>query len=309
MKTFLFRRVLLTLPVVFGVTTLVFLIIRLIPGDPVEVMLGEHASRVDVVQLRQDLGLDRPITGQYLGFLSGLVTGSMGRSVTLCPGREVSHILLERYPYTLELAVLSMLIAIVIAIPLGVISALYPRSAFDRMSLTISLLGISLPNFWIGPVLIIVFCYRFSLLPMPSQGGWQSIILPAFTLGFGMASVVIRLTRLNFGEVLTEPFIKAARARGITSGLLYWRHALRNALNPVITVLGLQFGVMLAGAVITETIFGWPGVGSLVIEAIRSRDYPVVQGCILIISLTYVLVNLLTDITYRIVDPRIQFSD
>ncbi|MBN2385027.1 ABC transporter permease [bacterium] len=308
MKHYIIRRFVFLIPLVLGVVTLVFLIIRLVPGDPVEIMLGEQASMADRAQLRRDLGLDKPYLKQYQDFLVDLGKGRLGRSITLYPGQPVIKLLSQRYPFTLELAVLSMAIALLIALPLGIVSALRPNSWIDQFSLTLSLFGISIPNFWLGPMLIIIFCYRWVWLPMPSQGGWLTVILPAVTLGLGMSSVLIRMTRCSFLETIRLPFMKTARAKGLSSRTIYLKHGLRNALNPIITILGLQFGVLLAGAVITETVFAWPGIGYLVIEAIRARDYPIVQGCILVISLTYVLVNLVTDLMYQWVDPRVSLS-
>ncbi|MFC1851678.1 ABC transporter permease [candidate division CSSED10-310 bacterium] len=308
MKAFLIRRSLIAIPVIWGVITLVFLILRLIPGDPVEIMLGEQASTVDREQLRAELGLNKPFLTQYVDFFGDLAQGDVGTSITLYPGQQVATILWQRYPYTLELALISMVVAIVLAVPLGILSALKPQTALDQFSLTFSMLGVSIPNFWLGPLLIILFCYKWSWFPMPSQGGWQSIILPAVTLGSGMASILIRMTRTSYLDILSEQFMRTARAKGLSSCRLYLKHGLRNALNPIITIIGLQFGILLAGAVITETVFGWPGVGYLVIEAIRARDYPVVQGCIMIISFTYVIVNFFTDLLYTWADPRIQFG-
>lgn len=308
MKAFVIRRLLLLSPIVFGVVTLVFLIIRLIPGDPVEIMLGEQATTVDRAQLRHELGLDKPILTQYVDFINNICHGNLGNSIILYPGQQVNLLLKNRYPFTLQLAFISMIVAVIIAIPLGILSAVKPHSYIDEFSLSVSLFGISVPNFWLGPMLIILFCYKWTILPMPSQGGWKTIILPALTLGVGMASVLIRMTRSSFIETIGSHYMRTARAKGVSPVKLYLKHGLRNALNPIITIIGLQIGVLLAGAVITETVFAWPGVGYLVIEAIRARDYPIVQGCILIISLTYVLVNLITDFMYTWADPRISME-
>jgi len=289
-----------------GVVTLVFFLIHWIPGDPVDVMLGESATPSDREALRRQLGLDRPIHVQYLQYLKDLAGFRLGTS--LHDKREVGALILERLPATLELAGAALALTLVIALPLGMVAAARHRSLWDRTAMTFSLLGVSIPNFWLGPLLILVFSLWLGWLPVSGRESPESVILPALTLGASLAAILSRMVRSSLLDVLGEDFVRTARAKGLDARAVLWRHALPNALLPVITVIGLQLGALLAGAVITETIFAWPGIGLLTIEAIQRRDYPVVQGCILFISLSYVLVNLLTDRLYRIIDPRVRYE-
>lgn len=305
MKAYIIRRLLLLFPLILGVLTIVFLFLRLIPGDPVELMLGEQASGADRELLRQELGLEKPLPIQYVDFLYAALHGDFGKSLTLYPGTPVADILIDRYPYTFQLSLVSIIIAIFIAIPLGIISAIWEDSPTDSFSLALSLLGISIPNFWLGPLLILFLSYRFPLFPMPSEGGWMTIVLPAFTLGFGMSAVLLRMMRTAYLDVLSKDYMRTARGKGIHPIRIHLKHGFKNSLNPVITILGLQLGILLAGAVVTETVFSWPGIGHLVVEAIRSRDYPIIQGCIVLISFSYIIVNLITDLLYQWTDPRI----
>lgn len=306
MLRFTVRRLLLTIPVLLGVATLVFALLHLVPGDPAQVMLGEAAAASDVEELRQKLGLDRPLAAQYLQFIGGLVRGDVGTSFRY--GTPVASELAQRLPNTLELALAAMSVAILIAIPLGIVGALYQGRAIDQAAMTVSLVGISMPNFWLGPLLAILFAVMLGWLPVSGTGDWRHLVLPAVTLGAALAAILARMTRASLIEELRELYVLAARARGLSQTRAVLRHALRNSLIPVVTILGLQFGAVLTGTIITETIFAWPGVGRLLIQAINFRDYPLVQGCILFIATTYVLVNLLVDLAYGWLDPRIRYE-
>ena len=304
MHRYLLRRLLLTIPVLLGVATLVFSLIHFIPGDPAQAMLGEGASPEDVAQLRARLGLDRPLLVQYGSFLQGLVRGDLG--VSLRNDQPVLQQILERMPATAELAFASMAVAVLIAVPLGIIAAAWRGTFVDYSAMTLSLVGISVPNFWLGPLLAIVFAVELGWLPVGGRGTPAHLVLPAVTLGAALAAILARMTRASLLEELREPYVLAARAKGVSRIRAILRHAFRNSLIPIVTILGLQFGVVLTGAVITETIFAWPGIGRLLIQSISFRDYPTVQGCVLLIAVTYVGVNLLTDLTYGFLDPRIR---
>lgn len=292
--------------VVVGVICIVFLLIHMVPGDPVEVMLGESARPADREALRTALGLNQPLATQLVQYFGGLLRLDLGTS--LLSQRPVADILAERLPATLELAAVSLLLAILIALPLGVMAAVHKGRGWDIGAMSFSLLGVSIPNFWMGPMLILVFSLWLGWTPVSGREGASSFILPAITLGTALAAILARMVRSSLLEVLNEDYVRTARAKGLSEGAVIWRHALRNAWLPVITLLGLQLGALLGGAVITEIVFSWPGIGSLLVESIQKRDYPVVQGCVLVISLAYVLVNTVTDLVYAWVDPRIRFS-
>ena len=306
MTAYLLRRLAQTIPLALLVATLVFSLIHLIPGDPVEMMLGERAQRADVESLRHELGLDRPLRVQYLGFLRGLVRADLGRSLHY--GEPVSEVLAERYPATIELAFASMVVALLVSIPLGVLAARHRNKLLDHLSRVLALAGVSMPNFWLGPMLILLLAIKLDLFPVSGRGGLLSLVLPALTLGTALAGLLTRMVRSSVAEELAKPYLTAARARGLGRGTAIRRHGLKNASIPVVTIVGLQFGTLLTGAIITETIFSWPGIGRLVIQAIQLRDYPLVQGCVLLIALTYILINLLTDIVYALLDPRIRVA-
>ena len=306
MTRYLARRLLLTVPVLLGVATLVFSLIHLVPGDPVQSMLGEAASPQDVADLRARLGLDRPLYAQYGTFLAGLAHGDLGTS--LRTNQPVVATIRERVPATFELAFAAMAVAVALAIPLGIVAAVYAGRPVDVTATTLALVGISIPNFWLGPLMAIIFSVVLGWLPVSGRGGAAHLVLPAVTLGAPLAAVLARMTRASMVEELRELYVLAARARGVSPFRAVVRHAFRNSLIPVVTVLGLQFGAVLTGAVITETIFAWPGVGRLLIQSISFRDYPVVQGCILLIAVTYVTMNVLTDLVYGLLDPRIRFE-
>jgi peptide/nickel transport system permease protein len=292
--------------VVLGVCTLVFALIHLVPGDPVEAMLGESARPADRTALRRALGLDRPLLEQYLDYIARLLRLDLGRSFQF--QRPVAELLAERIPPTLELAGGALALALVLAVPLGVLAARNRGGLLDSGAMSFSLIGISIPNFWLGPLLILLFSLQLGWTPVSGRDAPAGLILPAVTLGTGLAAMLARMVRSSVLEVLQEDYIRTARAKGLSEAAVMWRHALRNAWLPVLTLLGLQLGGLLGGAVITETVFAWPGVGSLLVEAIQNRDYPVVQACVLLVSLAYVLVNTLTDLVYTWVDPRIRLS-
>ena len=298
------RRLLATLGVVLGVAILVFLLIHLIPGDPVDVMLGESAQAADRAALRQAMGLDLPVPVQLINYLDGLARLDLGRS--LYSQRPIIGLLAERLPATLELTAVSLAFTLALALPLGLLAAARRDSAWDHGAMSFSLIGVSIPHFWLGPLLIMVFSLWLGWLPVSGREGPGAVILPALTLGTAMSAILARMIRSSVLEVLNEDYIRTAYAKGLSRRQVVLRHALPNALLPVITILGLQLGGLLAGAVITETVFSWPGIGLLTIEAIQTRDYPVVQACVLLISLTYVLVNSLTDLVYALIDPRIR---
>ncbi len=304
-----FRRTLTTLPVLWLVVTVVFLLIHLVPGDPIVQMLGEGAASADISGLRHAYGLDAPIGEQYMHYWHGVIQGDLGQSLRLHD--SVTHLILQRYPYTLALTVAATLLGIVLSVPAGVASARRQNRWPDRALGVLSLFGLSFPNFALGPVLIVVFSIQLGLLPVSGAGigaldFLRHLVLPAVTLGLGMAAILTRMVRTSMLEEMGQDYIRTARAKGLPERVVVYRHALRNALNPVLTVIGLQFGSLLAGAIVTETIFGWPGIGRLTLSAITNRDYALVQGCILAIGLTYVAVNLLTDSIYALADPRMR---
>lgn len=302
--TSLFRRLALLVPTILGVVTLIFFLIHFIPGDPVELMLGETASMADLGRLRADLGLDRPVAEQFGTFLRGLVRGDLGDSFFY--RRPVVEVILEKLPATLELAAAAMGLALLLALPLGIAAAVRKDSLTDRAAMLASLVGISMPNFWLGPLLIILFSIKLGWLPVSGREGAASIVLPALTLGTALAALLSRMTRSAMLDVLGEDYLRTARAKGLSEKVVIVKHALRNALLPVLTIVGLQFGALLSGAVITENVFAWPGIGTLLIQAINARDYPLVQGCVLVISLGYVAANFLTDLLYSLSDPRVK---
>lgn len=306
MARYLLRRLVLLIPVTWGVSTLVFLLIHLTPGDPVDVMVGETALPAAKEALRHTLHLDRPLPEQYLHFLQGLLNGDLGTS--LFSREPVLARILKALPATIELAVAGLAAAIIIALPLGVLAAVRRGSRLDHGSRFAALLGVSIPNFVLGPLLIIAFAIQLNWLPVSGRGGLAHLVLPALTLGMAMAGILSRMVRASLLEVLGQEYIRAARAKGLSEGRVILRHGLMAALIPVITIVGLQCGALLAGTIITETIFAWPGLGRLTLQAIHARDYPLVQGCVLVISFGYVIVNAVTDVVYAYVDPRIRYG-
>ena len=299
-------RLLLILPAVWLILTMVFLLVHIVPGDPVEQMLGPDAQAADVQQLRHELGLDRPLLEQYFRYLRGLAGGDLGRSYRF--NAPVFGLVLGRYPATLELALAALAVCLAIADPAGIFSASRRGSSSDRAVSVVTLLGLSVPNFALGPLLILLFSVELGWLPVSGRGGLPHLILPAATLGAALAAIMTRMVRGSMLEELSSDYVRTARAKGLRESAVLLHHAFPNALIPIITVVGLQFGTLLAGAIVTETIFSWPGVGRLAVQAIQSRDYPLLQGCILTIALSYVFVNLLTDLLYALVDPRVRLS-
>lgn len=292
--------------VIFGVLILTFLLIHLVPGDPVEVMLGESASTADREQLRNDLGLDQPLIQQFGSYLAKLSHGDLGSSIhTKTP---IIETIKARYPATVKLALLALLIGIFIGVPMGIYAALKANHWQDIVVTLVSVRLSAMPAFWLGPMLMLIFAVWLGWLPVSGMDSNASIILPALTLGFGLSAILTRMTRTSLLEVLNDDYIRTARAKGLTEQAVILRHALRAALLPIITIVGLQMGSLLAGTVITETIFSWDGTGRLLVESIEKRDYPVTQACVLIVALSYVLVNLVTDMLYRFADPRVKFS-
>jgi len=306
-KRYFLARLLLLLPTLFGALTLVFLLIHAIPGDPVEVMLGESAGAADKEELRRNLGLDRPLAQQYRDFLAGFAGGDLGRSFS--EGAPVRAIIGARLPATLELALCAMIAALLISLPLALLAAARRGRWIDRAALLFSLLGLSLPNFWLGPLLMIVFAIQLGWAPVSGRGGLGHLILPALTLGLGMAAILIRILRASLLRAMTEDYVQTARAKGLSERRVWLKHTLRNALTSVVTIMSLQFGSLLAGSIITETIFSWPGIGRLTVQAIQTRDYPLVQGCVLVIAFSYILVNFATDLLYKLVDPRVSYGE
>jgi len=306
MGHFLVARLISAGIVVLGVTSLVFFMIHLIPGDPVEVMLGESAQLADRENLRHALGLDRPLMVQWGDYFNHIVRLDFGES--LHSKRPIADVMGERIPATIELTIVALLFAIAISLPLGVLAALHKDSGWDRSAMAVSLLGVSIPNFLMGPLLILLFSMYLGWLPVSGRDVSSSVILPALTLGTAMAAILSRMIRATLLEVINEDYIRTARAKGLSTFKVIFLHAMPNTMLPIITLLGLQLGALLAGAVITEVVFSWPGIGQLTIDAIQKRDYPLVQGCILLISLTYVLVNIATDVFYSVLDPRIRLG-
>ena len=288
------------------VGTLVFFLIHLVPGDPVAVMLGDWASPADENALRIQLGLDKPILVQYTEYLIGLTQFDLGQSLFF--QQPVSELIAERFPMTLKLAVMALLVAVIIAFPLGIWAALRAGRWPDHVAMTVSLVGVSIPNFWLGPMLIMLFSLSLAWLPVSGAEQPYAWVLPSITLGTALAAILARMLRASLLEVLHEDYIRTAQAKGLSPRWVYGKHALLNALLPVVTILGLQLGTLLGGAVITEVVFDWPGLGQLLVESIQRRDYPVVQGCILVISIAYITINGLTELVYAWIDPRIRVA-
>jgi len=299
-------RLLFALPALWLILTMVFLLAHIVPGDPVAQMLGEGARAEDLDQLRHALGLDQPLPLQYARYLGGVLRGDLGESFRF--QQPVAGVILSRYPATLELALVSLLVCAAIAIPAGMLAAQRRGTPTDHSIGIFTLLGLSVPNFALGPVLVLLFSVILGWLPVSGRGGPAHLVLPAITLGAALAAILTRMVRSSVIEELSSDYVRAARAKGLSESAVLFRHAFRNALIPILTILGLQFGALLAGAIVTETIFSWPGIGRLAVQAIESRDYPLLQGCILLIAVSYVAVNLLTDLVYAAVDPRVRLQ-
>ncbi|HEY8182242.1 MAG TPA: nickel ABC transporter permease [Thermoanaerobaculia bacterium] len=307
MLQYIIRRFLQMIPITFGILTLVFSLIHLIPGDPARQIAGPDAQEQDVQSVRKALGLDQPLWTQYVSYLSHVVRGDFGRSFQT--NELVSKQIRERYPATIQLAFGAMFVALLVAFPLGIISAIYRNSWIDNLARFFALIGVSMPSFWFGPLLIIAFAINHEWFPVSGRDqGLRSLVLPSLTMGLALAAILTRMIRVSLAEELTQLYVTTAIAKGVTRGRAIFRHALKNALIPVITVLALQFGSLLTGAIITEQIFSWPGLGRLLLQSISNRDYPQVQASILVIALTYILVNFISDLLYGVVDPRIKLS-
>ncbi len=305
-------RLALTLPVIWLVVSLVFLLIHLVPGDPILQMLGDGATPADIGALRHEYGLDQPLWAQYLHYWNGVLHGDLGSSIRLHD--SVAHLIVARYPYTVALTLTALLVSLVLALPAGILAAVRRGKLTDQALSVVTLFGLSVPGIALGPVLILVFSILLGWLPVSgaNRGGahrgidWHYLVLPSLAMGASLAAILTRMVRTAMLEELGQDYIRTARAKGLSEAAVVWKHALPNALVPIITVVGLQFGALLAGAIVTEKIFSWPGLGRLVVDAISNRDYALVQGCLLSICMTYVLVNLLTDLVYRWVNPRMR---
>ncbi|HSP13250.1 MAG TPA: nickel ABC transporter permease [Thermoanaerobaculia bacterium] len=307
MAQYIIRRILQMIPITLGILTLVFSLIHLIPGDPAATIAGEGARPEDILQVRKALGLDRPLWQQYITYLGNVAHGDLGRSFRT--NEKVSKEILARYPATLQLAFGAMLVALLVALPLGIISAIYRNSWIDNVARFFALIGVSMPSFWFGPLLIIAFAINHEWFPVSGrEQGLRSLVLPSLTMGLALAAILTRMIRVSLAEELNQLYVTTAIAKGVTRVKAIFRHALKNALIPVITVLALQFGSLLTGAIITEQIFSWPGLGRLLIQSINTRDYPQVQASILVIAVTYILVNFISDLLYGVVDPRIKLE-
>ena len=307
MTQYIIRRLLQMVPITLGILTLVFSLIHLIPGDPAAAVAGEGARPEDIAQVRAELGLDQPLWKQYVTYLGNVAHGDLGRSFRT--HEKVSKEILARYPATIQLAMGAMFVALLVAFPLGIISAIYRNSWIDNVARFFALIGVSMPSFWFGPLLIIAFAINHHWFPVSGrEEGWKSIVLPSVTMGLALAAILTRMIRVSLAEELNQLYVTTAIAKGVTRAKAIFRHALKNALIPVITVLALQFGSLLTGAIITEQIFSWPGLGRLLIQSINARDYPQVQASILVIAVTYIMVNFFSDLLYGVVDPRIKLQ-
>lgn len=304
MGRYIAKRLVMLIPVVIGVTFLVFFILNLSPGDTAAMIAGEGADAMTIEATRKDLGLDQPVVVQYAKYMWNLLHGDMGQSYKT--KRDVFPTLMAAFPNTAKLAFWSILVAVAIALPIGIISATRQYSAFDNVGMVVALLGVATPNFWLGLMLIILFSLNLGWLPSGGMGTWKNYIMPAITLGTGDAALITRMTRSSMLEVIRADYIRTARAKGVPERKVILKHALRNALIPVVTVIGLQFGSLLGGATLTETVFAWPGVGRTIVDAIKGKDTPIVMGGIVLLTITFSVVNLLVDILYAYIDPRIK---
>jgi glutathione transport system permease protein len=300
------RRLIAMVPVLLIVAALVFSIIHLVPGDPVLAMVGAEAAREDIDLMRARLGLDRPLLVQFGAYIGGLAQGDLGRSIR--SGRPVFDEIAARMPRTLTLAVVALGIAVGVGMVLGVIAAVYRGTWIDSLAMLVAIVGVSAPTFWIGLVFILVFAVELRWFPTGGSESWRHVILPAATLGFHYAAVIARVTRSSMLDVLADDYVRTARAKGLAEWVVIVRHALKNALIPTVTIVGLQFGALISGSIVVEVVFSWPGLGLLLITALNSRDYPVVQACILTIATFFILVNLFVDTLYAAIDPRVRYG-
>jgi len=306
MIRYVIKRILFLIPILLGASLIIFSIMRLVPGDPARLALGFLAPEEEIVRLREELGLDKPIYIQYLIWLWKALHGDLGRSIM--SHRPVLLDIIPRYIATLQLTTAGMCVALFVGITTGVVAATRRSTIFDGLSMAIALLGVSMPTFWLGLLLMLIFSVKLGLFPAGGMGGVEHLVLPALTLGAFAAALIARTTRTSMLEVLSQDYIRTAEAKGLAQRVVVYRHALKNALIPIITVVGIQFGILLGGAVFTETVFSWPGIGRLLVEAILTRDYPLIQGTILVIAASYVIVNLITDLLYALADPRIHYE-
>ncbi len=306
MASYLLRRGMDLVLTLLGVSIVIFMIIRLVPGDPARLIVGTEATEADVRNIRRQLGLNAPLPVQYLRYLDALAKGDLGRS--LRNRQPVTALLRARLPNTLTLAGASLAVTLVIGVGTGMLAAIRRGTAFDTASMVFALIGVSMPGFWLGLMLIFLFAVRLGWLPTSGAGGIKHLILPAVTLGVGNAAIIARLTRANLLEVLHQEYVRTARAKGIRPRSVLIGHAMRNAIIPTLTVLGLQWGTLLAGSVVIETVFAWPGVGRLLVDSVAVRDYPVIQACVLLFALVFMLTNLLVDVAYALLDPRIRYD-
>jgi peptide/nickel transport system permease protein len=310
MSRYIVSRLLQLVPVLFLISLIVFLVMHTLPGDPAELMLqgaeGGSVTPERLAELRTEMGLDDPLVVQYMRFAGGALVGDLGESIRF--RTPVSALIAERFYYTMELAIAGLVCALAIGVPLGMIAAVRVNGIFDTIAMGIAYVGASVPIYWLGLVLILVFAFNLGWFPAAGAQDWNSLVLPAFTLGFASAGLISRLVRSSMIEVLQEDYIRTGRAKGLSEPIVLWRHGLKNALIPVVTMVGLQFGGLLAGAVVTETVFSRPGIGRLIVSGILSKDYPLVEGCALFLAVVYLLVNLFVDILYAWLDPRIRYG-
>jgi peptide/nickel transport system permease protein len=304
MSKYILRRLLMLIPVMMGVTFLVYFIISLTPGDAASIILGDGATEEAIIALREKMGFNDPIIVQYANYMKGLLSGDMG--ISYATGKNVSTEIIARFPNTFKLTVTAIILSVIISIPIGVISATRQYSIFDNIGMILALVGISMPSFWTGLMLIILFSLNFRLFPSGGMDGLKSLILPAFTLAIASTASITRTTRSSMLEVIRQDYINTAKAKGVNRKVVIRKHALKNALIPAITVIGLEFGVLLGGAVLTETVFSWPGIGRLMVQSIQTKDTPMVLGCVIIFALSFSIVNLIIDILYAYIDPRIK---
>jgi ABC-type dipeptide/oligopeptide/nickel transport system permease component len=303
---YIIRRLLIMIPVLLGVSLIIFTMVRVIPGDPAIILAGPHANKEQVDQIRTQLGLDRHPVVQYFSFLGDLVQGDLGRSTRT--GLPVTREIMARLPNTVVLALTAIILASFLGVLTGIIAGVKQNSIFDHLSMMIALFGLSMPVFWLGLMLMLLFSIQLGWLPSVGAESWKHLILPAITLGANSTAIIARMTRSSMLEVIRVDYIRTARAKGLTEKMVIWRHALKNALIPVVTVIGLQTGTLLGGAVLTEIVFAWPGIGRLLVEAILSRDYPVVQGLVLLVAIIFIFINLIVDLLYSYLDPRIRYT-
>jgi peptide/nickel transport system permease protein len=306
MLQYVVKRLLSTIPVLFGISLLLFFMLRMLPGDPAQVLAGQMATPEEIENIRHQLGLDRPIHVQYAFFLSRLALFDLGRSART--QNPVTEEIWARLPNTILLAVVAIILACLFGIPAGIVSAVRPYTWTDYVVTSSALFGISMPVFWLGLMLVVIFAVMLNWLPAGGTGSWKHVILPSLTLAALMVAFIARMTRASMIEVLSQDYTTTARSKGLKEQVVIIKHALKNALIPIITVVGLQFGLLLGGAVLTETVFAWPGLGRLIVDSILGRDYPVIQGAILVFGLLYILVNLVVDLLYAYVDPRIRYD-